>query len=346
MGFLGGFLKFLAITLLIIATGLCTAVAVMNGLAEFVVIMALVWLVCLLVILNIWGTGMALSEVNKLKKKVQELERGSKRLTEEEAVIEAAASELPHYKGRYNSGGSYQSKSGSGKKVLIAVLILVILVVLALAAVLVMNLIDRNSAPIVYQEAPGIVYYPEETFPVEAPAVPEVAPSGGATAALGMGETVEVDFMQMAFEDYVVASDIKHSVTVGMVTRHTGPDPLPGQQYICLEGVIQNTSTSPLPVYDFFLGEFDIDGYKYKVGATDCDILTPDGDTVTNIDPLMEYKFRIYTAIPDQLANSFSQASFRFGFYDGFDNRELSSSRAFSEDPVGDCPYQFDIAIR
>ncbi len=161
-----------------------------------------------------------------------------------------------------------------------------------------------------------------------------------------VGGTLSTEFVEMTFNEVTVAKDIKHSVTTGHVTRITGPEPVDGQQYICLTGIIKNISTNPLPVYDFFVGNFNLDGYSYTVDANDCDILDGEGQSRTEIDPLMEYTFRIYVAIPDSLADSYSSCTFTFGFHDLFDNTDLSYNRAFEDDPIVLCPYQFIVPIK
>ena len=161
-----------------------------------------------------------------------------------------------------------------------------------------------------------------------------------------LGSMLSTDFVEMSFKEAIVAKDVKYSVKTGVVTRITGPEPVSGQQYICLTGTIKNTSTSALPVYDFFIGEFNLDGYTYKVDANDCDILDGEGQTEYEIAPLMEYTYRLYVAIPDALADSHSTCTFTFGFYDGFDNQEMAYNRAFEENPIALCPYQFNVTIK
>jgi len=155
-----------------------------------------------------------------------------------------------------------------------------------------------------------------------------------------------IGIFTMSFDDYVVEADVKYSVTTGYVTRITGPEPLAGQKYICLSGTIQNTSTAPLPVYDFFIGNFKLDEYNYEVDANDIDVLDGEGQTKSEIDPLMTYNYRLYVAIPDALADSYSSCNFTFGFFDGFENQELSHIRAFEDNPISLCPYQFDINLK
>jgi len=342
MGFLGGFLKFVSVLSLIASTVFCTAVAVSNNMTEVYITMVVIWLVCLLTCLTVWGFGSALSEVKKLRKRVEVLEWKLQRSSEEPFVSQQPVPELPDYVGRYDAG---HPKSGAGKWVLIVVLVLAIAAVLGTIVWVVSGwLLTPEPAP---AEPVPTIAYPMETLPLEEAPATEAppAPAAGARETLTLGDPVSTDFVSIRLDECIVNPDIKMSVTIGNVTRTTGPEPLPGQQYICLEGRIQNTSTSPLPVYDFFTGKFDLDGYTYKVGATDCDILTPDGQTVSSIDPLMEYTIRIYTAIPNQLAENLGSARFTFGFFDGFENQELASIRAFSEDPIAQCPYQFVIEL-
>ena len=68
-------MKFLAIVILVAATAICTIVAVMAGVEEAYLIMGLAWLCSVLVALNILGTGIALTHVRKLEKKVARLEQ-------------------------------------------------------------------------------------------------------------------------------------------------------------------------------------------------------------------------------------------------------------------------------
>ena len=182
------------------------------------------------------------------------------------------------------------------------------------------------------------------------PPVETEAPTEPATTIevveVPIGSMLSTDFVEMSFNEVTVAHDIQYSVKTGVVTRITGPNPVSGQQYVCLTGTIKNTSTTPLPVYDFFAGKFVLDGYTYEVDANNCDILDGEGLDKSEIDPLMEYTFRLYTAIPDSLADSHSSCSFTFGFYDLFDNKELAYNRAVADDAIALCPYQFVVPVK
>ena len=71
MRFLGGLLKTIAIILLLAATAGCTAVAVLYGGTDVYWAMGILWTVALFIALTAWGTGHALAQVHKLKKKLE-----------------------------------------------------------------------------------------------------------------------------------------------------------------------------------------------------------------------------------------------------------------------------------
>ncbi len=186
----------------------------------------------------------------------------------------------------------------------------------------------------------------EETIPPEEPAE---TPSEVEPTNIAIGETVSLDFVEMTFEEFGIAADIQQSITtdisVGTHTRITGPQPEEGKQFVYLRGTIKNLDTNALPVYDFFAGKFNIDKYNFEVDANNCDIITTNGEPMSMIDPLVSGVFTIYAAIPNELAESHSTTDFTFGFYDLFDNSELARNRAFLDNPITECPYQYVINI-
>lgn len=354
MRFLGGLLKTIAITLLLAATAGCTAVAVLYGGTDVYWAMGILWAVALFIALTAWGAGHALAQVHKLKKKLEQLEYRPQPPVRPAVSdpdfpeIHTAPRSTGKYTGQRPSGGAFATPKSSGNWIWVAVII--VLATATLACMLLLFYLKSRS-PIVPPHEVAIPTAPEVIHVPMEPPVPEtespVETSAPAVATdISIGDSAVTDFVDIRFQNCVVKKDIKLSVKTGHVTRITGPDPLAGQQYICLTGKITNKTTAALPVYDFFLGNFSINGYNYKVSASDCDILTPDGRTVSNIDPLVEYDFRIYTAIPDALASSYTDCSFTFGFFDGFQNDELSHIRAFAEDPISQCPYQYRVILK
>ncbi|MBQ6431795.1 MAG: hypothetical protein IJJ99_07970 [Oscillospiraceae bacterium] len=180
----------------------------------------------------------------------------------------------------------------------------------------------------------------------ETEAVTEATEEQKPTATeISLNETIALEFVEITFEEYGIAADIKQSISADHVTRISGPQPEDGKQFVYLRGTIKNVNKESLPVYDFFIGEFDIDGFKYECTANQCDVLTSNGEIKSTIEPLTSYSFTIYAKIPDELANNHSGVSFRFGFYDLFDNYELSYNRSFEDDPISLCPYQYALEL-
>lgn len=56
--------------------------------------------------------------------------------------------------------------------------------------------------------------------------------------------------------------------------------------------------------------------------------------------------YSLYVAIPDALADNYSSCNFTFGFFDGFENQELSYIRSFEDDPISLCLYQYDVKLK
>ncbi len=163
---------------------------------------------------------------------------------------------------------------------------------------------------------------------------------------LTIGEPLTLDFVELTFAETGIATDIQQSITTGNVTRITGPEAVEGQQFVYLRGTIKNLAKQEIPVFDFFEGEFNLDDYLYSVTANDCDVITAEGEMEHNVPPLTTYSFTIYAAIPNELADSHSAASFRFGFFDMFENEELAKNRAFEDDPISLCPYYYKLTLK
>ena len=343
MKVLGGFLKFFSVLMMLIGAGICAYCCFQAGVIDesaLYVVGGLVFLGVLIVALCVLGIGIALTQIANMKKQISQLEQRVRNAFIAGSIKPTSAEDA----GEAHIPMNMPVRTANTKSPLLPVLITSATVITALLVVLIVIVAGSKTPDFqveaVLNSSSSLLSTEMEPPETEAPSVPAEAET------LAMGSAVETEFVKILFTDVVVERDIQHSVTIDHVTRITGPEPVPGQKYICLSGTIINTSTAPLPVYDFFLGEFTLDGYTYEVSANDCDILTAYGDTESSIDPLMEYEIRIYKAIPDALADTFSTCSFNFGFYDGFDNQELSYNRSFAEDPIAECTYQYLLSIK
>ena len=194
----------------------------------------------------------------------------------------------------------------------------------------------ETDAPAQEPEAPADTSEPATEEPAgEAPA--EEAPAEPAATEVALNTPFSTDFAEFNITEFAFAEDIQQSVTSGIVTNVTGPEPVAGQQYVYVRGTLKNLATEELPVYDFFTGVFDIDGYAYEVQASDCTVIDAEGSPEFGVPPLMEYTFTIYAAVPAELAASHTAVTFTFGFYDLFDNMDLART---SYDLTA-CPYQY-----
>lgn len=190
-------------------------------------------------------------------------------------------------------------------------------------------------------EAPADV---SEQNVAETPSETQTEAPAATAAAIQFGTPITLPFVEMTFTEYSFVEDARQSITKDIVTRTFGPEPVDGKKFILLRGTIKNTDTSNLPVYDFFLGEFDLNGYKYEISANDCQIYDSNGETASQIEPLSTYDFIMYAAIPNELADQNPTGAFTFGFYDLFDNMDLSYHRS-DDNPISFCPYQYVLTL-
>lgn len=163
--------------------------------------------------------------------------------------------------------------------------------------------------------------------------------------AVDIGGSIVTDFMEMSIDEVGVSADIRTTVKADIVTRICGPEPEDGMQFIFIRGTIKNTSKEALPVYDFFIGQFDVDGYIYDASANECSIIDGNGSSLSEIAPLTEGSYTIYAKVPNELADKLNSTVFTFGFYDNFDNEEMSYNQAFEEDPIYLCPYIYVVNL-
>ena len=157
---------------------------------------------------------------------------------------------------------------------------------------------------------------------------------------LSLGELIKTDFVEITLNSFCFTENVQKSVTTGSFTHITGPEPITGTYYALAEGTIKNVSKAELPVYDFCIGELNVNGYTYNVGASDFDILEDNGSTASKIGPLINYDLRFYLNVPAELANAPESAVLKLGFFDDFDNMELSRIRG-DKDALEKCPYSY-----
>ncbi len=186
----------------------------------------------------------------------------------------------------------------------------------------------------------------EDVVPDEKPVESEPVEGKAEPISVAVGETITLDFVEISIDEVGVAEDIKRSITNGNVTRTSGPETESGMSFIYIDGIIKNLDTNKLPVYDYFIGEFLLDKYSYEIDTNDCDIINANGEPLSTIAPLTTGSFRLYATIPNELATTYQSATFTFGFYDMFDNQELSYHKAFTDDPIAECPYQYIITLK
>ena len=125
------------------------------------------------------------------------------------------------------------------------------LLILFLAAIMLLSLAacGGNDAPSSQGNEDNSPVEPSDDAANTPDEAEEADPSDAISATeIAIGDTITLDFVEMTFEETGIAADIRQSITTGIVTRTTGPDPAEGKQYLYIRGTIKNLAKSELPV--------------------------------------------------------------------------------------------------
>lgn len=337
MRFLGGLLKFLAVVILLVATVGCTAVAVMegvvNGYEEAIWVMVLVWVCVLFVTLNILGTGIALTQLSKLKKRVQQLEQNPRPVSAGRFSAPKAAESVPA--GRFSAPASegrfsapetaepapaeeefpevpvqsaaqdsfYPVPERKKSKVWIPVVIVAVVAV-AVVAVALMSSGGSETPEMQVPDTMAPIY--EETVPeeiVEAPAESDAIQTG-------LGGSVEHPGFVMTFDSVELLDEYSYDTSEYSSTSLYVEE---GYKLLMLKGHFTNLSMGTISDSSFHRtavvnGTYVVDGYDVRMNFL--------RSKSYEIDAYTDLDYVIYINIPDKLAEMYETVTFNIGFND------------------------------
>lgn len=337
MRFLGGFLKFLAILLLIAATLACTAVAVMAEQVEAYIVMGCVWVFALLVVLNIWGTGIALSNAAKNKKKIAQLEQ---KLVDMNYALSQAQARLQVYASQTVAAAPVQVPAAEGEnteaqpvsqtpvapvapvaepvempsapaaapvqksgKWIPAVVASVAVVAVAAVAIFSMGGFlpaapNNNSG-----QNPGYQLNDPTDSPLEPTdsAVVEGIP-------VSVGGCIDNEFFTMTFESVEIVDEFSFRTSEYSTHSLFVED---GYKLLIVRGMFINNSTETISSSDMVLTAVVNDSFK----ADNSDVrLSFMRSNSYEIDPYTDLEYVMYVNIPERLAGMFETADFNIYF--------------------------------
>ena len=132
---------------------------------------------------------------------------------------------------------------------------------------------------------------------------------GAEPTALAFGEAQTLDFIEFTFTKADLYNKIYYSNWYMSATK--------GKQYISVSGPVRNTSDHYQELGKI-IGEVVIDDtYTFSMSR-----FFVEADSYKSVmDPLSEGTLYLYAEIPDELAESFTSASFRFGFNENLEEK-------------------------
>lgn len=332
MKFLGGFLKFLAIFLLIISTMVCTGVAVYANQLEAYLVMGAALLCALFVSLNIWGTGMALSHACKLRKRIEQLEQKVQNVQSVPyapvPAVQTPAAQIPvaqvpaadpvsRVEGAAEAPAEpaapaveqvAPAKNGV-RKWLPVIITAGVAVVVIVAVILIMG--GRNQQTTDQLQSSEATAAENDDVQVEATRVPENV--AAEAISVEPGGVIDNEYFTMSFDSVEILDEYSYRTSDYSTTSLYVEE---GYKLLAVRGLFINNGT------------FTIQDSSFALTATINDVYTVDGYDVSldfqrsssfEIDPYTEQEYILHLNIPAELADCFETVTFTIGF-----NNDLS----------------------
>ena len=339
MRFLGGFLKFLSILLMIIGTAACAVVIVMAEYQiEACIVMGGVWLLVIFVGLNIWGTGLALGQISKLKKRIAQLEQRpmvnpyypypqaapvvhnepsapavAEAAHEESAPVAEPAPEEFIQPPVQPVAAPESKPTKATKPWLPAVIVGVVAIVVIAGVVLVMGG-NKDSNPNMQQPGyvdPGNIDSPASPEEGEVPdMIPEEPPMAEEVIPVDIGGSIETKDFIMTFNTVEVLDDYSYRTSDISTTSLYVEE---GYKLLAIRGHFENVGNSTIQDSAFSMtatinGDFVLDGYDVRIDF--------ERNKSFEVDPYTDLDYVIHCNIPEKLAAQFETVDLTIGFND------------------------------
>ena len=136
-----------------------------------------------------------------------------------------------------------------------------------------------------------------------------------------LGNVISADGAEVVFDEAGVAADIRITSNSSGLQMTSGPSVYDDAKYVYVRGTVKNTGTSE--VRPAIAGQVTVDGYEYRLSV---DVIGTDGAPASRIAPLDTAYVLLYAKVPNELADSFDEATVTLGFNDNFGDVELGSA--------------------
>ena len=345
MKFLGGFLKFLSILLMIVGTAACAVVIVMAEYQiEACIVMGGVWLLVIFVGLNIWGTGLALGQISKLKKRIAQLEQRpvmnpyypypqaaaptaapAAPITAPVAapVAEASMEEVSSstetvaqepIQPPVQPVAAPESKPAKATKPWLPAVIVGVVAIVVIAGVVLVMGGNKDSNPSMQQPGfvdPGNIDSPASPEGGEVPdMIPEEPPMAEEVIPVDIGGSIETKDFIMTFNTVEVLDDYSYRTSDISTTSLYVEE---GYKLLAIRGHFENVGNATIQDSAFSMtatinGDFVLDGYDVRIDF--------ERNKSFEVDPYTDLDYVIHCNIPEKLAAQFETVDLTIGFND------------------------------
>ena len=328
MRFFGGLLKVLSIFLILADTVGWTMAIVLEyvdyGMSETIWLMLGFWFGILVFLLAMLGTGIALTQTHKLKKRVQQLEQRANTMPQYMPSMSMPV-ETPQYipaapavqtppvaveqekfyeepKAEPVEASGKEKKQGKGSKKVILLVVAVIVVIAVVAVILLTGGKDKPGTVAVENGSYAQVEYPADNEePQQQEATIDATP-------VSMGGCIENENFTMTFESMELFDEFSYRTSDYSSTSLFIED---GYKALVVQGHFTNNSTGTISDSAFSMtatinDTYTVDGYDVRISFIRSN--TFEIDAYTDVD------YVLYVNVPEKLVAEFETASFTIGF--------------------------------
>ena len=136
---------------------------------------------------------------------------------------------------------------------------------------------------------------------------------------LNIGDTIETDYVMLTLDDCGTDMEIRSGTSqYGSYKYYSSEN---GDPYFYIYGTFKNIGGTPVDIRNIYV-QFCFDGkYNYK-GSVD-GVSADHSDFINDVSPLSSVNCYIYTAVPQELIDSYETCEVRIGFTENFDYKVI-----------------------
>lgn len=138
-------------------------------------------------------------------------------------------------------------------------------------------------------------------------------------SVLTIGDTIQTDYVCLTLEKSDSASEIRSGTSqYGSYSYYTSDN---GDPYFYLFGTFKNLNGTPVDIRNMYLQFCFDETYNYRGEVAG--VSNASNGFINDVSPLAEVNYYIYTAVPQELIDTFSTCTIKIGFTENFDYKVI-----------------------